>query len=59
MFCEKVVCKHYWAFVWLSIKATSLGLRAGGEQRLKLGLGTKNGSIGPGIKLNRGFWGAI
>lgn len=27
--CEKAACKHFWAFVWLSIKATSSGFKAG------------------------------
>lgn len=27
--CEKAACKHFWVFVWLSIKATSLGFKAG------------------------------
>lgn len=27
--CEKAACKHFWAFVWLSIKATSLVFKAG------------------------------
>lgn len=57
--CEKAACKHFWAFVWLSIKATSSGVQGWGEQPLKWGWGpnSENGSIGPGIRLRGGLQG--
>lgn len=49
--CEKAVYKYYWAFVSLSTKATSLGLRAWGEQKLKVVLGAKNWGWTQGLEV--------
>lgn len=51
------MCKYYWAFVWLSTKATSQGLGAGGGrgggQRSKVGPRTEyeNGGMGSEVKV--------
>lgn len=45
--CEKAACKYYWDSVWLSTKATSLGLRARGEQNLNVGFNGKDLNLEP------------
>lgn len=45
--CEKAACKYYWDSVWLSTKATSLGLRAWGERNVNVGLTGKDLNLEP------------